>query len=283
MTQYNFTIDNGLSLQQGNITATTTANSASINFAGNSSGDGNGYTTIQLIPDQTLQATDQYLIIDPTAPGHIHIRAGGAQDNSSADLFLGGENSYFRVAAGANAQTQITSDGNTWVFNTDGNLQVPGNINGDNNAPLFIDGGSSGEGYIRLPNSSFGGEQIAIVNKFMAGNGIRLETNGGNLFFDDTGNLTVPGNISAAGNITAGNITTSGSGGDITLTGGDILGVNIVVTTPVPLANLTAVAGGRAFVNNSNVTAFGNFGNIVSSGGSNVVPVWSDGTNWYIG
>jgi hypothetical protein len=55
------------------------------------------------------------------------------------------------------------------------------------------------------------------------------------------------------------------------------------VQTPVPLANLTATAGARAFVNNSNRVAAGNFAATVGSGGSNVVPVWSDGTNWYIG
>jgi hypothetical protein len=179
-----------------------------INTVANSSGDGNGYTTLQLIPDEALTGGDQYLIIDPTAPGHIHIRAGGAQDNSSADLFLGGENSYFKVASGANSETQITSNSNTWVFNTDGNLQVPGNINGDNNAPLVIDGASSGEGYVSLPSASFGGEQIAIVNKFSLGNGIRLETNGGNLFFADSADLSVTGNITAnnIGNIVSVNL-----------------------------------------------------------------------------
>lgn len=55
------------------------------------------------------------------------------------------------------------------------------------------------------------------------------------------------------------------------------------VQTPVALANLTAVAGARAFVNNANLVATGNFGAQISSGGANTVPVWSDGTNWYIG
>lgn len=53
--------------------------------------------------------------------------------------------------------------------------------------------------------------------------------------------------------------------------------------TPTALGNLTAVAGGRAFVNNGNLVASGNFGAQIGAGGSNVVPVWSDGTNWYIG
>ena len=54
--------------------------------------------------------------------------------------------------------------------------------------------------------------------------------------------------------------------------------------TPVPYANLgTAVAGSRAFVNNGNLSASGHFGSQIGGGGSNVVPVWSDGTNWYVG
>ena len=60
-------------------------------------------------------------------------------------------------------------------------------------------------------------------------------------------------------------------------------GPGAVVTPPVPLANLTAVSGGRAFVSDGNLAATGNFGANVAGGGANVVPVWSDGLNWYIG
>jgi hypothetical protein len=62
-----------------------------------SSGDGSGYSTLQLDPDNTLQ-TDQYIIIDPTAPDHIHVRAGGTPDNSYADLFLGAELNNVQVS-----------------------------------------------------------------------------------------------------------------------------------------------------------------------------------------
>jgi hypothetical protein len=56
-----------------------------------------------------------------------------------------------------------------------------------------------------------------------------------------------------------------------------------VITPPVALGTLTAVAGARAFVNDGNLVASGNFGAQVGNGGSNTVPVWSDGSNWYIG
>ena len=58
--------------------------------------DQTGLNTIKLIPNEDLQS-DQFLIIEPTqpgiqgAPGHIHLRAGGTQDDSNADLILGGE------------------------------------------------------------------------------------------------------------------------------------------------------------------------------------------------
>lgn len=65
--------------------------------AGEASGDGNGYGTMELVPDSGLYGNDQYLIIDPTGPNHIHIRAGGEQDNSTAELIVGGEDTNLRI------------------------------------------------------------------------------------------------------------------------------------------------------------------------------------------
>ena len=55
------------------------------------------------------------------------------------------------------------------------------------------------------------------------------------------------------------------------------------VQTPTALANLTPESGARAFVSDGNLVATGNFGAQIGGSGSNVVPVWSDGTNWYVG
>lgn len=220
---WSFTDTGNLNLpSEGNLVGLTPNNSGYLQWVGNSSGDNNGYTTLRLVPDETVQSGDQYLIIDPTAGGHIHIRAGGAQDNSNGFLYLGGENSYFQVPAGNDPSVYIAASNNAWEFGNDGVLYTPGNI-------------------------------------------------------------SVSGNVSSTGNVTGGNIIAAGTGGDITLTGGNVVGALRVITTPTALANLTAVAGGRAFVNNANLAASGNFGAQISDGGSNLVPVWSDGTNWYIG
>jgi hypothetical protein len=68
--------------------------------AGTASGDGNGYATLELVPDNSLYENDQYLVVDPTQPNHIHIRAGGTQDDSQVELFLGGERNHVRVLDG---------------------------------------------------------------------------------------------------------------------------------------------------------------------------------------
>lgn len=72
--------------------------------------------------------------------------------------------------------------------------------------------------------------------------------------------------------ITAGNVGATGN-----------VSAKTAITTPIPLANLTAVAGARSFISDANLAATGNWGIVVGGGGSNIVPVWSDGTNWYIG
>ena len=128
-TTYTWSFDNvGNAYIPGSIIGKTPNNNGSMNWVGDSSGDGFGYTTLNLIPDNTLIGNDQYVILDPTAPGHIHIRAGGTQDNSFASLFLGGENSYFQVPSGNDPSVYVAAGSNVWTFGNDGNLTTPGNI-----------------------------------------------------------------------------------------------------------------------------------------------------------
>ena len=55
--------------------------------------------------------------------------------------------------------------------------------------------------------------------------------------------------------------------------------------TPMTVAALpmAAIAGQRQFVSDSTLAASGNFGTSVTGGGTNIVPVFSDGTTWRIG
>lgn len=87
--------------------------------AGTGSGDGNGYSTLEMVPDNSLYGGDQYIILDPTGPNHIHIRPGGTIDNSGADLYIGGEKHYVRVSDSSPSvrmQTESTRTINSYYF-----------------------------------------------------------------------------------------------------------------------------------------------------------------------
>lgn len=112
----------------------------------NSSGDGNNYSTIEIIPDDSRTGSGQYLIIDPTEPNHIHIRAGGIIDESSAELILGGEKANVSVFDGSHEVGISSYDSEednyySWTFRNDGTLLGPsgGQLKIDG-----IDGGASG-------------------------------------------------------------------------------------------------------------------------------------------
>lgn len=171
-----------------------------INFVLDSSGDGEGYSTIELVPDVDRFSSDQYLIVDPTAPGHIHIRAGGAQDNSNADLIIGGENSHIRVTAGSNPPVYIQANSASWMFGVDSSLSMPtgGNLYFDSSAVSVIDGvtnitasGTVGANVIQVLSdlTSFGASPAPRIYGFSS--------------IATTGSAVNEGNISASGNLVA--------------------------------------------------------------------------------
>ena len=55
------------------------------------------YQPLNIIPGPQYTGTDQYVVVDPTSPNHIHLRGGGAIDNCAAELYLGGEDNHFMV------------------------------------------------------------------------------------------------------------------------------------------------------------------------------------------
>ena len=89
-----------------------------------SSGDGGAYSTLVLKPDTDL-ATDQYIVVDPTTPNHIHVRAGGTIDSSTAELFLGGEETNVLVSDGSKTVTIKANSLHSWVFENEGYLTLP--------------------------------------------------------------------------------------------------------------------------------------------------------------
>jgi hypothetical protein len=168
------------------------------------SADGAGYDSIKLVPDEELRrnGSQQYIIVEPTGgePGHVHIRAGGTIDSSTADLFLGGELNHVRVSDTSNIVT-ISADANdngatrNWLFDGNGILSVPA----INNESLFIQGAEIG--------STTSGIGITATN------GITLTTDalGTAKFwqFGTDGNLTLPAGFIRSTQITGLNLASN--------------------------------------------------------------------------
>ena len=198
-------------------------------------GDGSGSDTIKLIPDATLHynGSDQYIVVDPTGgePGHIHLRAGGTQDASSADLYLGGELTFVRVSDTSDTVTIRTTQAGDpaiskqWQFTPNGDLYFPSTT-----ADLFIGEDEPG---LTL-KSSLG---IAFVTN--------LDANSQAWIFDSDGNLTVPGTIIFSGSpavLTLSTLTTT----DVNASGN--------ISANYFIGNGSQLTGLPASYTNSNVT-----------------------------
>lgn len=173
--------------------------------------DGNNADTIKLIPDATLfdEGSNQYIVVDPTGgePGHIHLRAGGYQDESTADLYIGAEQTFVRVSDTSEnvvIRTSQVSEGIipfSWTFDNTGALTLP------NNGVIRVDGDNIEVGGI----TNFNVEATGVV-------GIYTNTEGVTPFqwqFGDDGELIFPDNTVQ---------TTAWAGGRVSTVPGTSLG-----------------------------------------------------------
>jgi hypothetical protein len=258
-----------------------------MSWDGESSGDGSGFNTMRLVPDlQGLEDADQYIIIDPTSgePGHIHIRAGGTQDNSLAHLYLGGEHSHVKISAGLNPPVTVMADDNAWIFGTDGAITTSDafTIKTPNGVPSSVSNINSQGGYnigTYTNLATTGGTGTGLtVNASTAGNGyistITINTAGTGYTNGDA--ITMIGGDGFGVTFTIGvagtNSWTFGTSGDLTIPG-DIKGTantSIIVDNVVLLANVTVEqaqpygpSGSRVFIS---VSAYPTLGSLVQVG-----------------
>ena len=105
---------------KGNLIATT---AVSDGFYGNAG------AVLNLYPNQAYAASgNQYIVIDPTNPNHIHLRAGGTIDASTAELFLGGENTTVNVSDNTKEVYIRANNINAATFANNGTLSVFGKV-----------------------------------------------------------------------------------------------------------------------------------------------------------
>jgi hypothetical protein len=117
-----------LATLHANLTANT-GNIATLYVANRIYGDTSNNTLI-LAPSTNYGpgVNDQYIILDPTVPNHIHVRAGGTIDASSAELYLGGEETNVNVSDSAKQVYIRANNAHVWTFRDDGILELAGKI-----------------------------------------------------------------------------------------------------------------------------------------------------------
>ena len=193
-----------------------------IQSVANNAGDGSGLSTLNLYPDNST-GDDRYLIIDPTGPNHIHIRAGGVQDASNTLLFLGGEQAYVQIDDTVH-EVQIGSYDNAnatsyyWRFENDGVLTAAGDISTSGNV--------SANNIGNIASINIDGN----VSNLLTGNGtfVAIPTVG------NIASINLDGNVS---NVLA------GDGNFVTL---PVINANTVIWSTAPVSNVAAGNAGEA-------------------------------------
>jgi len=213
-------------------------------------------------------ALDAYTGSDATAVGRSALSAnttGAANTAVGKDALLLVSTGANNVAIGAFAADALTTNGNVTAVGT----QALTAATGADNTAL---GHQAGDVVTT-------GAQNVLVGSGAGSSGTNDLTTGSNNIL--IGYNAAASSATVSNEITLGNSSvTSMRVPGLTLTAGAKWINNGTQTVAALVAAGTAGAGARAVVTDANATTFHS---IVAGGGANVVPVFSDGTNWRIG
>ena len=217
-------------------------------------------SAVALMPPGGTNA-DQQLLVYPTVndANHLHLTSGNLYNT---ELYLGNDDLYVKLTNTGNISLSANNliDSALWQFGVDGNVTlpqsgviteetVPGGFPGsavvikpdgfinDNQRLLIYPTGGVDYNHLHLTSGNLYSTELFLGNddlylKLSNSGNIIINANDGagssaQWTFDTTGNLNTPGNI-----------ITSGTGGDIIMTGGNITGAgNITANTFIGLGN----------------------------------------------
>jgi hypothetical protein len=217
-------------------------------IVGNVSTAGN-VATGNLLTDNLLYANGTPWDLQQPAGSNTEI-----QFNNNSQF---GANVNFTFNTAANLLV-VNATANIANINVAGNASVGGNITGGN---LLSNGNISATG--NVTGNYFFGTFIGNISGNLSAPGSNTQViynNNGNaaassgFTFDQTSNSIV-----VSGNIAGGNISTSGFGGNITLTGGNIVGANVIfgntlsATANILVGNILIPAVGNINASNVNI------------------------------
>ena len=186
---------------------------------------GNAGAVLNLYPNQSYAASgDQYIIIDPTAPNHIHVRAGGTIDGSTAELFLGGENTGVQVSDTTDA-VYINANSKTSTFNSNGTLTVFGKVIADG-----INLNDYTQAAFNKANASVTSTSTLTNGQLIIGAGSNNVTTLANTTYTLTGSLSAAKTITSL-TVDAYGRVTAATGADIAIAASQVSGLATVATS----------------------------------------------------
>jgi hypothetical protein len=224
--------------------------------------------------DQLVAGTRNIVLTDNEGDAELTFNPGTAviqTSSSGADL-------YIRTLTGDDIILESGDDirlqGDKGLYDDDaegGDINIYAGDGSDGDANDAGDGGDvrieAGDGGISNSGNQGYGGYVTIQGGYTSESGLP----GGNVNIYPGGSTSnISGNV-----IVSGNFTWEFATKDATL--------KFPAVTLATLPNPVGVPGARAIIADSNVPAPGNFGAIAATGGSAVVPVFSDGVNWLIG
>jgi hypothetical protein len=232
--------------------------------------------------------------LDPIGQHSLDIQASNA--NSYVELASHDEDSYVGVdATGPYIQTNWNSETNvkTWSFTSAGVMKLPQGspeitaIDGSasilfnaNNLTIQTTGTDS---TIHFSSFNEDGGMTLDGDLLPVGNAVNSLGSVTNQWKDlYVSNTTIymggiPISVDAGGNLIVSGVTVTSN-----ISGANVITANTIVTTSTTFSGLPgiATAGARAFITDANTTTFGSR---VSGGGANAVPVFGNGTYWFVG
>lgn len=228
----------------------------------------------QLASDRLVAGDREVVLTDNVGTAELTFDPGNAVIQTSGS----GSDLYIRTLTGDDifieSGDDITLRGDQGLFDdeTEG-----GDIN------IYAGNGSDGN-----TNDAGSGGDIRI-EAGDAGNSVSGAQGEGGFVTINAGYTSASGLPGGDVNINAGS-SVSGISGDVTINGNFTWTyytrngtLSFPAVTLATLPNAAGVPGARAIIADSNLPAPGNFGAIAATGGSAIVPVFSDGVNWLIG
>lgn len=271
-----------INLNSGANTLSITGNVA---ITGNLSVTGNATLSGNILGDRIQNGTTSIDI--QTINGNANVTVGGvsnvavfattgtyvtgvvsATGNISGNYFVGNGSqltgivsSYGNANVVANlaalGSNPVSTTGNIIAGNLDAINLVINNISSDDSTFVTIEDGLNVVGAVAVLGNITGSN--LVINSI---------TSDDSTFVTVEDGLNVVGDIDLLGNITGGNMSTAG-----------VIKTGVFVTGTIPTAAGVG-AGARAFVTDATSLVFGN---LYVGGAANAMPVWSDGTSWYVG